>query len=123
MPSSPLRIKRAYYANQLPDVLIESDWVQRKAVLANCSGLDALAKHVRTFAHMVTDLHSDRLSEWIEAARTATDLPSLSRFAQRLERDLDAAGLTLTWNSGVAEGHVNHIKTFRRQMFCRVSFV
>lgn len=91
-----------------PDALIESDRVQLKAVLANCPELDALAKHVRTFAHNVTDLHGDQLPEWIESAGTAPDLPSLSRFAQHLERDFDAvaADLTLAWNSGVVEGHV-----------------
>ncbi|MFC9916349.1 transposase [Streptomyces sp. NPDC127197] len=107
-----------------PDALIESHRIQLKAVLANCPELDALAKHVRTFAYMVTDLHGDQLPEWIESARTATDLPSLSRFAQHLERDLDAvvAGLTLPWNSGVVEGHVNRIKMLKRQMFGRAGF-
>lgn len=106
-----------------PDALIESDRVQLKAVLANCPELDTLAKHVRTFAHMVT-VHGDQLPEWIESARTATELPSLSRFAQHLELDLDAvaAGLTLPWDSGVVEGHVNRIKMLKRQMFGRAGF-
>ncbi|MGY5056758.1 hypothetical protein ACWDFR_22220 [Streptomyces sp. 900105755] len=45
---------------------------------------------------MVTDLQGDQLPEWIESARASTDLPSLSRFAQHLERDLVAvvAGLS-----------------------------
>ncbi|MFE7216964.1 hypothetical protein ACFY0A_45995 [Streptomyces sp. NPDC001698] len=69
--------------------------------------------------HTVTDLHGDQLPEWIESARTATDLPSLSRSARHLERDLDAvaAGLTLPWNFGVVVGHVNRIKMLKRQMF------
>jgi hypothetical protein len=70
--------------------MIDSDRVQLKAVPANCPEPDALAKHVRTIARMVMDLHGDQLPEWIESARTATDLPSLSRFAQHLERDLGA---------------------------------
>jgi transposase len=46
-------------------------------------------------------------------------LPSLSRFDQHLERDLDAvaAGLTLPWNSVVVEGHVNRVGMLKRQMF------
>ncbi|GHE56153.1 hypothetical protein GCM10018785_26790 [Streptomyces longispororuber] len=45
-------------------------------------------------------------------------------FASHLGRDLDAAmaGLTLPWDSGVGEGHVNRIKTLKRQMFGRASF-
>ncbi|WP_261398809.1 ISL3 family transposase [Streptomyces misionensis] len=107
-----------------PDALNEHDRLQLKAVLANCPELTVLTEHVRSFAHMVTELEGERLPEWIESARAATDLPSLSRFAQHLERDLDAviAGLTLPWNSGVVEGHVNRIKMLKRQMFGRAGF-
>ncbi|MFD9387258.1 transposase [Streptomyces collinus] len=89
-----------------PDALTERDQLQLKAALANCPEMTALTEHVRSFAHMVTELEGERLQEWIESARAATDLPSPSRFAQRLERDLDAviAGLTLPWNSGVGRG-------------------
>jgi transposase len=54
----------------------------------------------------------------------ATGLPSLSRFAQRLEGDLAAvtAGLSTSWNSGVVEGHVNRIKMLKRQLFGRAGF-
>ncbi|MFF1957045.1 hypothetical protein ACFVWX_08665 [Streptomyces sp. NPDC058220] len=47
-----------------------------------------------------------------------------SRSAQHLERDLDAvaAGLTLPWNSGVVEGHVDRIKMLKREMFGRAGF-
>ncbi|MEU5957907.1 hypothetical protein [Streptomyces sp. NPDC047525] len=74
---------------------------------------------------MLTQLHGDRLPDWIEAASTTTELPSLRHFAQHLLRDLDAATaglLTLPWNSGVVEGHVNRIKMLKRQMFGRAGF-
>jgi transposase len=40
---------------------------------------------------------------------------------RRRERDLEAVttGLTLAWNSGPVEGHVNRIKMLKRQMFGR----
>lgn len=68
-----------------------------------------------------------------QAGRTSTgvdrpvhddDLPSLHRFASHLERDLDAvvAGLTLPWDPGVVERHVNRFKVLKRQMFGRASF-
>ncbi|MEU5539184.1 hypothetical protein [Streptomyces sp. NPDC020362] len=49
---------------------------------------------------------------------------SLSRFAQHLERDLDAvaAGLTLPWNSAVGQGHVNRIKMLKHRMFGPTGF-
>ncbi|MEV0259513.1 ISL3 family transposase [Streptomyces sp. NPDC050732] len=107
-----------------PDALVESDRLRLKAVLASCPELATLAEHVRSFAHMVTDLRGEQLPEWIASARSTTDLISLSRFAQHLERDLDAviAGLTQPWNSGVVEGHVNRIKMLKRQMFGRAGF-
>lgn len=72
---------------------------------------------------MLTQLEGDRLPQWIEAVR-ADDLPSLHAFANGLERDLAAvtAGLTLPWSSGVVEGHVNRIKTLKRQMYGRADF-
>jgi transposase len=71
---------------------------------------------------MLTQLEGDRLPQWIDAA-SSTDLPNLQRFANGLRRDLDAAiaGLTLPWNSGVVEGHVNRIM-LKRQMFGRAGF-
>jgi transposase len=73
---------------------------------------------------MLTHLQGDQLPAWIEAATATSELPSLRRFAQHLERDLDAviAGLTQPWNSGVVEGHVNRIKMLKRQMFGRAGF-
>ncbi|MFD4483462.1 ISL3 family transposase [Streptomyces sp. NPDC058471] len=107
-----------------PDSLPERDRIQLKAVLANCPELTALSEYVRSFGHMVAHLQGDQLPTWIEAATSAADLPSLQSFAQHLERDLDAviAGLTLPWNSGVVEGHVNRIKMLKRQMLGRAGF-
>ncbi len=107
-----------------PDALTESDQLQLKAALANCPELETLARLVRAFAHMLTRLQGDQLPAWIESATAATDLPSLSRFAQHLERDLDAviAGLSTPWNSGVVEGHVNRIKMLKRQILGRAGF-
>ncbi|MFF3584348.1 hypothetical protein [Streptomyces mirabilis] len=58
-----------------PDALVGSDRIQLRAVLASCSELDVLTKHVRAFADMVTDPHCDQLPAWIESARASTDLP------------------------------------------------
>lgn len=106
-----------------PDALPEGP-AAAQAVLANWPELTALAVHVRFFGHMVAHLQGDQLPSWIEAAASTTELPSLRTFAQHLERDLDAvtAGLTLPWNSGVVEGHVNRIKMLKPQMFGRAGF-
>jgi transposase len=106
-----------------PDNLTEQHRLQLASVLAHCPELDALARHVRSFADMLIRLQGERLSQWINDIQ-ADDLPRLHNFAAGLLRDLPAvtAGLTLPWNSGAVEGHVNRIKMLKRQMFGRAGF-
>ncbi|MFD5343300.1 transposase [Streptomyces anulatus] len=94
-----------------------------KAVLAHCPELDALTRHVRSFARMLAEREGGRLPEWLDAVRQE-DLPTLHTLAAGIDRDRDAviASLTLPWNSGVVEGHVNRIKMLKRQMFGRAGF-
>lgn len=72
---------------------------------------------------MLTERQGERLPQWLDAVRR-DDFPSLHTLAAGIERDRDAviAGLTLPWNSGVVEGHVNRIKMLKRQMFGRAGF-
>ncbi|WP_329438854.1 hypothetical protein OG906_00485 [Streptomyces sp. NBC_01426] len=66
---------------------------------------------MRFFATMLTERRGERLLDWLTALRQ-DDLPSLHMLATGIDRDREAvvAGLTLPWNSGVVEGHVNRIK-------------
>ncbi|WP_461091580.1 ISL3 family transposase [Streptomyces incanus] len=106
-----------------PDTLTEAEQLRLKAVLVHCPELDALARHVRSFARILTELEGQRLPEWLDAVRN-DELPGLHTLAAGIDRDRDAviAGLTLPWNSGVVEGHVNRIKMLKRQMFGRAGF-
>ncbi len=106
-----------------PDTLQENDRLKLKSVLVHCPELEALTRHVRDFAQILPQLQGDRLLEWIAAVR-ADNLPSMHTFVNGLELDIDAviAGLTLPWNSGIVEGHVNRIKMIKRQMYGRAGF-
>ncbi|GAA4989936.1 hypothetical protein GCM10023205_71470 [Yinghuangia aomiensis] len=106
-----------------PEALTEGEQINLKAVRAHCPELDALTTHVRTFADMLTERRSEELPTWLDAVRR-DNLPSLHTLAAGIDRDRDAviAGLTLHWNSGVVEGHVNRIKMLKRQMFGRAGF-
>ncbi|WP_456303124.1 transposase [Streptomyces mirabilis] len=79
--------------------------------------------HVRSFAQILTERQGQRLPEWLDAVHQ-DNLPGLHTLAAGIDRDRDAviAGLTLPWNSGVVEGHVNRIKMLKRQMFGRAGF-
>lgn len=72
---------------------------------------------------MLTGRQGERLPDWLNSVRQ-DDLPSLHTLAAGIDRDRDAvvADLTLPWNSGVVEGHVNRIKMLKRQMFGRAGF-
>ncbi|WP_426368953.1 transposase [Streptomyces sp. E-08] len=72
---------------------------------------------------MLTQLQGDQLPQWIAAVR-ADDVPRHHTFVNSLERDLAAvtAGLTLPWNFGIVEGHVNRIKMIKRRMYGRAGF-
>ncbi|MCP9956126.1 transposase [Streptomyces sudanensis] len=106
-----------------PETLTEPEQLQLKTICAQCPEIDALTRHVRSFATMLTDRQGERLRAWLDAVRQ-DDLPSLHTLAAGIDRDLDAvtAGLTLPWSSGAVEGHVNRIKMLKRQMFGRAGF-
>ncbi|QIY68085.1 transposase [Streptomyces sp. RLB1-33] len=120
-PHSPRSV--AGWILRRPEALTESEQLQLKNVWTNCPEIAALTRHVRFFATMLTERQGERLPDWLDAVRQ-DDLPSLHTLAAGLERDRDAviAGLTLPWNSGVVERHVNRIKMLKRQMFGRAGF-
>jgi hypothetical protein len=84
--------------------------------------LAALHAHVAAFAALMTERRGRELEKWISNV-TASGPRELRSFVIGLRRDQDAvtAGLTLPWNSGVVEGHVNRIKMFKRQMYGRAN--
>ncbi|MFF8919478.1 ISL3 family transposase [Streptomyces sp. NPDC015032] len=120
-PPSPRAV--AGWILRHPDTLTEPEQLQLKNVRTHCPELDALTRHVRSFAAMLTGRQGKDLPDWLDAVRQ-DDLPSLHTLAAGIDRDRDAviAGLTLPWNSGVVEGHVNRIKMLKRQMFGRAGF-
>nr|WP_223186590.1 ISL3 family transposase [Streptomyces sp. CBMA29] len=103
-----------------PDRLRDEDRQQLAQVLARGPEPDATSRLVRGFAEILTIRSGQHLKGWITAVR-AENVPGLHRFATGLEKDWDAVtqGLTSHWNSGPVEGHVNHIKMIKRQMFGR----
>lgn len=94
-----------------PEHLSAGDQVRLTQVLARCPQLAATARHVASFAAMMSQrTGKDQLPAWLDAV-TADDLPALHSFVAGLRRDQDAVthGLSLDYSSGQVEGNVNRI--------------
>ncbi|OLE23728.1 MAG: hypothetical protein AUI36_33310 [Cyanobacteria bacterium 13_1_40CM_2_61_4] len=72
------------------------------------------------FAALVRQRQPAQLDPWLKRATTST-LEALRRFATGLYEDYEAvkAGVTLPWSISPVEGHINHLKMLKRQMFGR----
>ncbi|AWZ04600.1 ISL3 family transposase [Streptomyces sp. ICC1] len=88
-----------------------------------CPDIARACDLARAFAELLRHRRGFLLTEWIRQAERDAPKP-ISGFAGFLRQDLDAvtAGLTLSWSSGVVEGHVNRVKTIKRAMYGRASF-
>jgi transposase len=91
--------------------------LQLKAQQAEVAAAIALAQD---FAQPVRERQPDHLDPWLARAADSPLVP-LQRFAKGLRDDYDAvkAGLTWPWSNGPVEGHINRLKTLKRQMFGR----
>jgi transposase len=107
-----------------PANLDPDDKAQLDAISQRSHAIRKVIGHVRRFASMMRTLSGTRdLPQWIREVE-ADDLPGLRPFTTSIQRDLAAvtAGLSLPYSSGPVEGHVNRIKTIKRQMYGRANF-
>ncbi|WUJ19862.1 transposase [Streptomyces sp. NBC_00390] len=105
------------------ETLTESQDKRLLEVRLACPDITRACDLARAFADLVRHLRGHLLLEWIRQAEQDAPKP-MQGFASFLRQDLDAvtAGLTLSWSSGVVEGHVNRVKTLKRAMYGRASF-
>ena len=106
-----------------PDHLQAEEQAQLDAIRASCPHIDALARHVASFAEMMTRRTGDRhLEAWLTAIEADDEQPDLRSFATGIRNDQQAVinGLTLSYSSGRVEGTVN--KMLKRQMYGRARF-
>lgn len=78
---------------------------------------------VLDFHALVSGRHPERLDPWLERCE-GSGIGELVGFAQGLRRDYAAvhAALRYPWSQGPVEGHVNRLKTLKRQMYGRAGF-
>jgi len=78
---------------------------------------------VERFLTMLRTLQGEQLESWMQTAQQSS-IREMQNFVEKLRKDQQAvqAGLTLTWNNGVVEGHVNRLKCLKRMMYGRAHF-
>jgi transposase len=75
------------------------------------------------FLTMLRPLQGEQLEDWMQAAQQS-NIREMQNVVEKLRKDQQAvqAGLTLTWNNGVVEGHVNRLNCLKRMMDGRALF-
>jgi transposase len=75
------------------------------------------------FKALIRKQSSGTLRDWLTRAE-ASPCIEVRHFAEGIRRDESAvnAAITLPWSNGPVEGHVNRLKSIKRQMFGRAEF-
>ncbi len=75
------------------------------------------------FASLIRQQSTSTLKEWLSRAEVSF-CPEVRHFAEGIRRDESAvnAAVTTRWSNGPVEGHVNRLKTIKRQMYGRAGF-
>ncbi|WP_338704006.1 transposase (plasmid) [Streptomyces sp. Q6] len=94
-----------------------------KDLCDRCGYIAATNRLARSFATILRRRDGHRLISWLKEVEQS-ELKELHVFANGVRKDLAAvtAGLTVPWNSGAVEGHVNRIKMLKRQHYGRAGF-
>jgi transposase len=85
-----------------------------------CPGFAVMRKLVLNFRSLLRGGKLAALRRWMKRAQK-TGIHALTRFVRTLQQDLGAveAAITEPWSNGPVEGHINRLKTLKRQMYGR----
>jgi transposase len=105
---------------QPPPLLNERRAQTVDALKAQCPGFTTMRRLVLSFGTILRVGKVATLHRWLTRAH-ATNIHPLQRFVRTLRQDLGAvnAAVTEPWSNGPVEGHINRLKTLRRQMYGR----
>ena len=76
-----------------------------------------------TTLHTLQSGKAVTLARWMKKA-VASGIYGMKRFVRKLNHDLAAVknALRESWSNGPVEGHINRLKTLKRQMYGRAGF-
>lgn len=108
----------------LNDIIDPQERKYLQTLLDEMVELRIVRKLVQIFKTMLVRGRGN-IKRWIDfVLRSKYKLTGLKTFARGLSRDIDAVknGIEMRWSNGATEGHVNRIKSIKRQMYGRASF-
>jgi transposase len=135
-PQQRTRFLQTALTFKAPTVRHLTAWIQRPSsqltaeqasFLTRLSALSPEIRHARRFAVTFRRLLRKRLSaqfpQWLARAER-NPVPELRSFALGLHQEYAAvaAAFQYRWSNGPVEGHVNRLKTIKRQMYGRANF-
>ena len=93
------------------------------AIRAASTDLTAALDLADEFTALIRKQSTGTLKEWLSRAEISP-CPEVRNFAEGIRRDESAvnAAVTTQWSNGPVEGHVNRLKTIKRQMYGRAGF-
>ena len=113
-----------YISVCLTDIIDPHERYYMQTLLDDIAELRIVRKLVQIFRTMVKR-GCGNIKRWIDfIKRSKYKLSGLRTFAKGLSRDIKAVenGINMHWSNGAVEGHVNRIKSIKRQMYGRASF-
>ena len=113
-----------YIGSCLTDISDTDERYYLKTLLDNIPELQIVRKLVQIFKNMLVRGRGN-IKRWIDfVKRSKHKLVGLKTFARGLSMDIHAVenGIRMKWSNGPVEGHVNRIKSIKRQMYGRASF-
>jgi transposase len=121
---SPSSSRVAWLLLTEEDDLAEKDRAFVQELRTSCRLLRSAANVLRDFTAIVRQQKVERWTQWIARASHSCESPEIRGFAESLKSDEAAvrAALTYPWSNGPVEGHVNRLKTLKRQMYGRANF-
>ena len=113
-----------YIGSRLTEITDHYERYYLQTLLDNSAELRIVRKLVQIFKTMLSRGRGN-IKRWIDfIIRSKHKLSGLKTFARGMLRDIEAVenGINMSWSNGAVEGHVNRIKSIKRQMYGRASF-
>jgi transposase len=124
VPAPPSARQLSFEWARRPEKRKPPEQARLDAIRACSDDLVAALDLADGFADLIRKRSSATLGEWLARGEVSSD-PDLRRFAEGIRRDQACvqAAVTGRWSNGPVEGHVNRLKTIKRQMYGRAGFV